>query len=126
MILEKFRARELHLEQIMAGFGGEPRAVICVGKDCYAVASPTPDRPGTELEANFITYLGKGKPVLYTTAITACFMPGIVLAQSPLSSRIYYRDSNSPYIGDIDINAFFMNVREQLENLVLEEMIDTL
>lgn len=127
MRFERLTAKELHLEQFMAGISpDDTKVLICVGNDSYVVASPSEDTPGTELEKNFLRYLGKGKPVLYSTAITACFMPWIILSQSQLSSQIYYRDSNTPYLGEININDFFMNIRERLENIVLEEMIDAL
>ncbi len=81
----------------------------------------------SEIEQAFIKFSGWGKKaILYSTAITACLNPNLVLSQTDISARIYYVNSNTPMYGNINITEYFSNIRLKLENAILEDIIDGL
>ena len=94
----------------------------------YIVMRPEEDgSEKSEIEQAFIKFSGWGKKaILYSTAITACLNPNLVLSQTDISARIYYVNSNTPMYGNINITEYFSNIRMKLENAILEDIIDGL
>ena len=94
----------------------------------YIVMRPEEDgSEKSEIEQAFIKFSGWGKKaILYSTAITACLNPNLVLSQTDISARIYYVNSNTPMYGNINITEYFSNIRLRLENAILEDIIDGL
>jgi hypothetical protein len=89
-----------------------------------------PENDGSDksvIEQAFIKFSGWGKKaILYSTVITACLNPSLVLSQTDISARIYYVDNNTPMYGNINISEYFSNIRMKLENAILEDIIDGL
>lgn len=94
----------------------------------YIVMRPEEDgSEKSEIEQAFIKFSGWGKKaILYSTVITACLNPNLVLSQTDISARIYYVNSNTPMYGNINITEYFSNIRMKLENAILEDIIDGL
>ena len=102
--------------------------IIGGGKLQYIVMRPeTTDIEKSEIENAFITFNGWGnKSILYSTAITACLNPNLILSQTDISAKMYYSDNNTLMYNNINVTEYFSNIRMKLENIILEDIIDAL
>lgn len=128
MKFEKLHAGQLHLEAFFSNMiEGHAKLVISTGRDDYfiTVQANNDDPVKEEIEEYFLKYLGTGRIIPMASIISACIMAGTILAQTDISAKICYRENNKPCYGDIDLNDYFSCIRQKIENMALEDVIDS-
>lgn len=134
MLLKKYNIANITAEEEKEIFEGNSLVLVYTGNIVgggnlqYIVMRPESENTErSEIEKAFIMFNGWGnKSILYSTAITACLNPNLILSQTDISAKMYYSDNNTLMYNDINVTEYFSNIRMKLENIILEDIIDAL
>jgi hypothetical protein len=134
MLLKKYNIANITAEEEKEIFEGNSLVLVYTGNIVgggnlqYIVMRPESENTEkSEIENAFIMFNGWGnKSILYSTAITACLNPNLILSQTDISAKMYYSDNNTLMYNDINVTEYFSNIRMKLENIILEDIIDAL
>lgn len=134
MLLKKYNIANITAEEEKEIFEGNSLVLVYTGNIVgggnlqYIVMRPESENTEkSEIEKAFIMFNGWGnKSILYSTAITACLNPDLILSQTDISAKMYYSDNNTLMYNNINVTEYFSNIRMKLENIILEDIIDAL
>lgn len=134
MLLKKYNIANITAEEEKEIFEGNSLVLIYTGNIVgggnlqYIVMRPESENTEkSEIEKAFIMFNGWGnKSILYSTVITACLKPDLILSQTDISAKMYYSDNNTLMYNNINVTEYFSNIRMKLENIILEDIIDAL